>query len=481
MNQIDQRRVDAQGASRGASQGALPSAARPGGAADALRGRLTATLAFSRYALHRFSHDGCFAASGALSYTTLVSLVPLGVIALGILSAFPNFADTRQELLGLLFRNFVPAISEQASWWFQYFAASAAQATAIGTIGIAATGILLLVTVEDHLNALWRVPVPRRWTQRILAYWTLMTLGPLLIGMSLTLSTYLDTAARRVGFDPATLTQFASGWPHFFARLVPCALELTACSLLYCIIPNCAVRWRDGVVGAAVAAIMIEILKIGFAIYIGAMSSYQTVYGALAAIPIFLLWMYVSWLAVLFGAVVAANLPTWRVDERLGHVSSGGVRLGFSLALIAALATAQRRGATRRTAALALELGVPSSVVDEHLQALGRAGFAAPTQEGGWVLVWNPETATLHDLYQALGLPLAGSWLARPLTPWQLRIAPAMNRIVAAETAAMEVNLATLLAEIGAARTPSVRAVADTHSLGVGEARMRDRTEAFDE
>src|ERR1700675_1105284 len=359
------------------------------GMVGALRRRLAAAGTFSLYALHRFNRDGCFAASGALSYTTLVSLVPLGVIVLGILSVFPNFAPVRQELLGLIFRNFVPAISEQAAWWFEYLAGSAAQATAIGVIGIAGTGILLLVTVEYHLNALWRVPTRRPWGQRVLAYWTLMTLGPLLVGMSLTLSTYLDTAARHAGLDPEALAQYASFWPHFLVRLVPMLLELISCTLLYCLIPNCAVRWRDGVLGAAVAAVAVEILKLGFAIYIGAMSSYQTVYGALAAIPIFLLWMYVSWLAVLLGAVVAANLPTWRIDERLAHLTGGGVRLGFSLALIAALARAQRRGATCRTVMLARELGVATSVITEHLQHLVRAGFAAPTQDGAWVLGWS--------------------------------------------------------------------------------------------
>ena len=435
------------------------------GVVDWLRSKLAATLTFCRYALHRFSRDGCFAASGALSYTTLISLVPLGVIGLGVLSAFPTFAEARQELLELLFRNLVPAISEQAAWWFQYFAGSAAQATAIGIVGTAATGVLLLATVEDQLNALWRVTTPRPWVQRVLAYWTLMTLGPLLVGMSLTLSTYLDTAARRAGLDPEAIVQFASGWPHFLARLIPFVLELIACTLLYCIIPNCAVRWRDAAIGATVAAVAIEILKIGFGIYIGSLSSYQIVYGAIAAIPIFLLWMYVSWMAVLLGAVVAANLPTWRVDERLAHLSSGGVRLGFALALIAALARAQRRGLTYRTASLAAELGVPTSVLDEHLQVLARAGFTAPTQGGGWVLAWNPETATLHDLYLALGLPLAGSWLARPLAPWQMQVAPAMDRIVKAEQAAMGVTLATLLGNVRGPAAPTTirpaRAVAE--------------------
>src|ERR1700730_10206458 len=431
------------------------------GVSGALRRRLAAAGTFSRYALHRVSRDGCFSASGALSYTTLVSLVPLGVIVLGILSAFPNFAGARQELLAAVFRNFVPAISEQAAWWFEYFAGSAAQATAIGIIGIAGTGVLLLVTVEDQLNALWRVTTPRPWGQRLLAYWTLITLGPLLIGMSLTLSTYLDTAARRAGFDPEPIYQFASGWPHLLARIVPFLLELIACTLLYCIIPNCAVRWRDGLLGAAVAAIAIEILKIGFGIYVGSLTAYQTVYGALAAIPIFLLWMYVSWTAVLLGAVVAANLATWRVDERLAHLSTGGVRLGFSLALIAALARAQRRGIACRTAQLAAELGVATSVIDEHLQQLTRAGFAAPTQAGGWVLAWNPDTATLHDLYEALDLPLAGRWRAHPLAPWQVQVAPAMERIVKAEAAAMRVTLADLLAEVRASAPSPLRAIAD--------------------
>jgi membrane protein len=428
---------------------------------DTLQQKLAAAGRFCRYALHRFNRDGCFAASGALSYTTLVSLVPLGVIALGILSVFPNFAVERERLLGLVFRNFVPAISEQAAWWFEYFAGSAAQATAIGFVGIVATGILLLVTVEDQLNALWRVTVPRPWGQRIIVFWTMMTLGPLLVGLSLTLSTYFDSAARHAGIDPEAIVQFASGWPHVLARLVPFLLEMVACTLLYCLIPNCAVRWRDGAAGAAVAAAVIEILKIGFAVYVGKVASYQAVYGALAAVPIFLLWMYLSWMAVLLGAVVAANLPTWRVDERFANLTAGGVRLGFSLALIAALARAQRRGAACRTVELASELGVATLIVDEHLQRLGRAGFAAPTQAGGWVLVWSPDTATLHDLYEALDLPLAGRWRARPLAPWQHQVAPAMERIVKAETAAMRVTLAALLADIRGPAPRPVRAIAD--------------------
>jgi len=412
-----------------------------------LRQGMATLAAFAMYSLRRFGADGCFAASGALSYTTLVSLVPLAVIAFGSLAVFPIFSQVHDELVALVFRNLVPSIGEQAAWWFRAFTSSAAQTTAIGVAGIAATGILLLATVEDQLNLIWRITAPRPWVQRILAYWTLITLGPLLIGISLSLSTYFEIAARQVGLEQQAAAWFASSWLHSLARVVPALLEFIALTLLYCLIPNCAVRWRDGALGALIATVAIEILKVGFSIYISASSFYQTVYGALAIIPIFLLWMYISWMAVLLGAVVAAALPNWRIDERIGTIPSGGVRLGFSLALIASLARAQRSGESRSTPELAAELGVATTVIDEHMRPLAEARFAAHTQEGRWVLAWSPETATLHDLYEALHLPLAGRWTEHVSTPWQRLVAPAMDRIVKAEAASMQTTMASLIAE----------------------------------
>jgi membrane protein len=415
--------------------------------------RLALVAAFSRYALARFNRDRCFGAAGALSYTTLVSLVPLGVIALSILSVFPPLAALREQLIAMLFADFVPAVGEQAAYWFGSFASSAGQTTAIGLIGISATGVLLLSTVEDQLNLLWRVSVPRPWVQRILAYWTLLTLGPLLVGSSLTLSTYFDLVAQHAGLNQAQMADLAT-WKSDFGRVLPFVLECSACTLVYCLIPNCAVRWRDGALGALIAATLIQLLKAGFSTYI-LTTSYQTVYGALAIVPIFLLWMYVSWMAVLLGAVIAANLPTWQIDERLGHLGAGGVQLGLALAVIAALARAQQRGETSRTAYLARELGIPTTALIEYLNRLAQARFVAPTQSGGWVLAWDPRNATLSDLYQALDLPLARGWAVRQHAPWQRLVAPAMERIVAAENAAMQARLADLIA------TPVPQPIAD--------------------
>jgi membrane protein len=307
--------------------------------------------------------------------------------------------------------------------------------------------VLLLATVEDQLNLIWRVTSPRPWGQRVLAYWALITLGPLLLGLSLSLSTYFEIAARRAGFSQEAFQWLESGWLHGLARSVPALLEFTALTLLYWLIPNCAVRWRDAALGAIVATAAIEVLKIGFSIYIGAMSYYQTVYGALAAIPIFLLWMYISWMAVLLGAEVAAAVPNWRIDERIGKISAGGVQIGLSLALIAALMRAQRTGQVLPTSSLSGQLGVATTVIDEHMKPLVAAGFAAHTQEGGWVLAWNPESVTLRDLYDALHLPFAGSWLGRVSAPWQRQIEPAIRRIVRSEAGTVKLTLAALLAE----------------------------------
>jgi membrane protein len=402
---------------------------------------------FALYALRRFNSDGCFAAAGALSYTTLVSLVPLAVIALGFLSAFPIFAPVREELLGMLFNKFVPTVGEQVAYWFRNFADSATQTTAIGFGGIAATGVLLLATVEDQLNRIWRVTRARPWGQRILAYWTVITLGPLLIGVSLTLSNYFEAAAHRARFAEEAILWISGGGLHWFALGVPALFEFGALTLLYWLIPYRPVRARDAALGALVATAAIELLKIGFSIYIGAVSYYQTVYGALAAIPIFLLWMYIAWSTVLLGAVVAAAPPAWRRDGPAGEAASGGVRLGLSLALVAALARAQHRGAPVPARALADELGVVPATVEGHLRPLAAAGIAAETREGGWVLACSPQTASLRDLYEASGLPLADRWADDTAAPWQRQVASAMERIVTAQNAALEVKIAALIGE----------------------------------
>ena len=170
--------------------------------------RLRTVGTFVRYTLKAFVGDGCLTGAGALSYTTLVALVPVTAIALAVLSAFPVFADKRDALLATLFRAFVPEVSGEVEWWFRYFAGTSVSTTTIGVSALAVTVVLLLATIEDQLHRIWRVKSHRPWVQRILAYWAILTLGPLLLGVSFSLPGYIDIFARNTGlaaYEPSGL------------------------------------------------------------------------------------------------------------------------------------------------------------------------------------------------------------------------------------------------------------------------------------
>jgi membrane protein len=409
----------------------------------AMLGRLATLWAFTRSVFWRFIGDGCLAGAGALSYTSLVALVPLTAIALAVLSAFPGFADAREQLLGYIIRGLVPEVGAEVEWWFRYFAGTSARTTTIGVLALAVTAVLMLATIEDQLHQIWRVKSPRPWVQRILAYWAILTLGPLLLGVSFSLPSYIDLFVRNVGFNPTAITQEAG--VQQLLRIVPLLLEVLAFTLIYALIPNCSVRWREAAVGGVVAALLIEGLKIGFAIYLAWFSSYRAVYGALAAIPIFLLWMYVAWGAVLFGAVVAAALPRWRVDGQAKDAKPAAHRLGIGLALLAELEARRRIGGAVSTAALAEQLGLTTAAVDEDLNLLRRAGFVTQAADGGWLLGRDLGSATLLELYGALDLPLASSLREEAAFAWQGRIGAAIERIAGAESQALAMTLGELV------------------------------------
>lgn len=408
--------------------------------------RLRTLVGFIRYTIATFVGDGCLTGAGALSYTSLVALVPVTAIALAVLSAFPVFADKRDALLASLFHAFVPEVSGEVEWWFRYFAGTSVRTTTIGVLALAVTVVLLLATIEDQLHHIWRVKSRRPWVQRILAYWAILSLGPLLLGVSFSLPGYIDLFAQHTGlaaYEPNGLWDDPA--MRSFLRALPFLLETIAFTLIYELIPSCSVRWREAFFGALVAAALLEALKSGFVLYVSYLSTYRAVYGALAAIPIFLLWMYVAWSAVLFGAVVAAALPQWRIDEQARDVKPAAHRLGLGLAFLAELAAQTRQGGTLPTVIIAERLGIPTSAVDDDLSLLREAGFVAAAMDGGWVLARSLDGATLIDLYRALGLPLAATLHEEGGLPWQGRIAAALQRIAGAERDALALPLSELV------------------------------------
>lgn len=257
----------------------------------------------------RFSNDRCTRAAGALSFTTLFALVPLLAVVFAMLSVFPVFERWMDTVLEFTYSNFVPAAGEVVAKYLKAFSTKAAQLTIWGMLFVFATALLMMATIERTFNDIWHVQRPRRRLHRLIGYWAVLTLGPVLMASGLSLGAYVQgAAAPSVGPIPLPVRNVLDDVLPFF-------FETMAFVLLYMAGPNIAVRFRHALTGGLFAALLFEIAKGLFAGYIGRYATYQQIYGAIAVLPVFLLWVYISWTIVLFGAVLTASLPEWR---RLG-------------------------------------------------------------------------------------------------------------------------------------------------------------------
>jgi len=268
-----------------------------------------------QYAGRRFLADRCMQVAAALSFTTVLSLVPFLAISLSFISAFSQFGELRGRAELFLMQNLLPQAGETAVEQFRIFIGQTQKLTGFGIIGVAATALMLLATINHAFDVIWRVQRPRPLMIRFLAYWAIITLGPMLIGAALSASGILFAAAQSVGGDFFT-TSVAWVTPG-----MPFLLEAMAFTLLYLVAPNRRVKFTDALVGAAVAAMIFEAVKYSFGLYLLYFPSYEAIYGAVSAIPIFLLWIYCCWGTVLMGAEVTASLPEAR-EKRRGKDSS---------------------------------------------------------------------------------------------------------------------------------------------------------------
>lgn len=349
------------------------------------------------YTGRRFVRDGGLQTAAALSYSSLLALVPLITISFALLTAFDAFEAVRSDLQEMLFDTFPADISKAVSDQFTTFIDNANRMTGVGVAGLGVVAVLLLNTITGGLDAIWRVSEPRPLALRILVYWALLTMGPLLLGASLSLSSYAFAAVQWSGVSDYTP-------PFIAARVLPVLLAILGFTLMFLVVPNRAVSLKHAVLGAVLAAFLLELLKIGFGIYLSNFPTYQVIYGALAAIPIFLLWMYLSWAAVIFGAELAASLPEWRVaKERVRRGGQTGAELALALSLLIRLRAAHRDGRVMREGALARGLPATLLELDYVLRTLRRARFVARSG-GRWLLSRDLATVSLGDLIQVLGL-----------------------------------------------------------------------------
>lgn len=396
--------------------------------------------AFAVFLWQRFRDDRCPQSAGALAFTTLTSLVPLTAAILGVLSSFPVFARWQADLTNFVFDNFVPAAGRTVQGYLTEFANNASQATAIGVVVLLVSAVLLMVSIEDAFNRIWRVATARGAASRFLMYWTALSFGPLLLVAAMALSSYLFALPLVAGYEQQL------GLKARVLNLLPFLFVWVSLLASYQIIPNRHVRLRDAAIGSFVAASLFELAKRGFAFYLGTITSYEQVYGALAVIPVFMLWVYLSWLVVLLGASVCAAISAFEYRGLHERLAPGHEFVGL-LCVVSHFADAQRIGMGLRTEDLRQrERFLTDDLLQRYLSDLHRTGMVQRTDFGEWVLARNLDSVTLFDLYESglYRLPLT----VAPVERARCQLPDALNVLIARVAGNLQGALGVRLSEI---------------------------------
>ena len=347
----------------------------------------------------RFREDRLGLTASSLTFTTLISLVPLLTVMLAVFSAFPMFASFQDSLQTYFLQTLVPAdIATQVLKALTTFATKAKGVGSVGLVLLFLVALALMLTIDRTLNAIWRVRTPRPIAQRVLVYWAAATLGPLVLGVSLSLTSYALSASQGlVGVMP--------GGVALLLGALEFGLLVAALAGLFHYVPNTHVRWRHAIAGGAFAALGFELAKRLLSWYLQTVPTYTVIYGTLATVPIFLVWIYLGWVMVLLGAVIAAYAPSLQMHVKRWP-DGPGARLQLALAVIRALAQAHatgERGLCGGQLAAALRTDpLQTEPVLETLQQFDWVGRLDEPHDPRFVLLCDPARTPAQPLLALL-------------------------------------------------------------------------------
>lgn len=349
--------------------------------------------------------------AASLTLLSLLALVPVFSIAVSLLGALPMLSRLREALLGFLAANlFLPSFSETLIRYLNQFAAKVNQLSLLGALVFFATAVTALLTIDRTMNQIWETDRPRSLARRLTVYWTFLTLGPLLLAGSVAVNGLIVSEV----FGAARLQVVERVW----LTLLPWLMTIGGLTLLYRLVPTAAVRWRDALLGALVAAVLLDLIKRALGLQLARLPTYTVVYGAFAALPLFLIWLYLLWLIVLSAALLTASLPYWGTGAVHRRHRSPAQRYDTARAVLGALRTYAPGGrapvpARSLSALFGADPGYAADTV-RLLSALGylhrhwRAdtGVAADAERVIWDELWllapTAQTMSLRPLFEAL-------------------------------------------------------------------------------
>jgi membrane protein len=356
---------------------------------------------FVRFSFRHFYEQQGMRIAASLSYATLLALVPLVTVMFGFLGGLPVFSNIGTSMQTYIFTNFMPEFGEIVFDYIKAFSERATQLTVPGLIMIFVIALMLMSTIESALNTIWHVRIRRNPVARFLVYWAILTLGPMLVGAGLFTTSYLFSLPMIYDVETSLgLRENLLVWLPFLTTSI-------AFTVVYIIVPNCYVlRWH-AVAGGIIAAILFELAKSGFGIYVKTIPSYQTIYGALAVIPIFLIWIYTSWVVLLLGAHITFCLSAFRLiaekHERRDHDWS----FEEVYQIVHMLWLAQKEGKSLSFPQMRKRgLTTPQHQINDIIGYLQAADWVHATGSGNWLLSRDMDEVTMLDLHRIIPRPL---------------------------------------------------------------------------
>lgn len=347
---------------------------------------------FCLFLVNCLRHDKITYVAATLTFTTLLSLVPLLSVGFSIIGGMQGFGEIESQIKSFIFTNLIPTSADVIQHNLDQFIAQTGKLSLVGSVVLLVTAIITIATVERAFNDIWGVKKPRRGISAFMLYWAVLTLGPICLGVSLGFSSYL------VSLSLVTDVTASIGGQKMLLALSSFLLEVIALTLLYIAVPNCQVKYRWGIVGGIVVATIFELTKKLFALYITNFTSYEVLYGALATIPVVLLWIYLTWIIILFGAELVYAL------ENRSHYSRGG-RHPFVVAYgcLGQIHHAHLHGDSISMLSLQQKLTHDNtSDIEGALASLMACGLIFKVESGEYILGRELTDYSVYALYQQL-------------------------------------------------------------------------------
>ena len=352
---------------------------------------------FCRFTVSQFFQQNGLQIASSLAYATLLSLVPLITVMFGFLGGLPVFKELSSDIQAFIFSNFVPSFGDTVQEYLIEFSGKASKLTFTGTCILLVIALMLMATIDNAFNKIWRVKAKRNPVARFLVYWAILTLGPLLMGTGLASTSYLLSL-------PALDTVYATFDIKFkILQIMPFITTSVAFTIIYLLIPNCYVPKKYAVLSGIISASLFEFAKYGFGIYIKAIPTYEEIYGAIAIIPIFLLWIYLSWVIILLGAHICYCLSNFHFNYQSNTTARKNWDFIDVYKMIALLWQSQKNGNGLNVIEIQNRgMKLSQDRIADILYVLARNKWVSRSASGRHLLSRDLADTTVKDLYSIL-------------------------------------------------------------------------------